>query len=496
VVEWTAEHRFRAVSTKASRYLWHPRVHEYYHETCHFFLITGENPSHSRSFIEAVTLLLRNQLDIESFTVNTVFGPYDVLLRVWLTTSARHRLIRALKKSHLDIGDVLEFTADRIDYGSVSFDQSISEDAISGLTLKIEQVVRAESRGEWTSESSAALDALAAAGLVAQLPAAPGYKFYMFFSEQGGIRNQPIKIAESTILATTARTKVQNVSLYTGAGFCDLILKGVLDRYEDILPAADEIHHDCRDLRLNSWTLVPADYGTSDDGETIDAIQSAMPDELESFLRESDGSRETVRREILSLDRNEKAALAELYRDARNNLSAREFERFADILTASLLADRKSLNQALSFLTSIEGDLRFVIPRLLAKTLGSDWPRISRSRLDSLGVSELRLGDVEIGDALKNWTLHQLLYAFSVLTSSWPAVDAEVVEFLPPEWRGGTNRLVGLRNDYTHSRLTELARDRSFTGELGERLRELMTAISFQIGLEDLQLAMTQGSRG
>jgi hypothetical protein len=311
----------------------------------------------------------------------------------------------------------------------------------------------------------------------------------MFLSERSGRRTQPSNYVVKTLLAVAEELPVTAVVVHDGVGFCDYVFKAVSPSYEDTLDIVQHLQDLAANLRLQAWTLVAADYGARSEGETIDALQSVFPRELEPFVvSRADAS--LVRREIKSLERRQRAALIDIHNEAKEQLTTPEFERFAEVLERSIVGDRKTLNQTLSFLTSIEGDLRYVLPRLLPRHLGASWYsdviRMWSQFADAGDAETVSLSDYDkrLAKSIDDWSLYQLMIILNRVLKDRPLLEVELEGYLAPDWRKSIRRIVDLRNDYAHSKLVEATRTRDYQGQWGARLRDLMLAIKFQLGVE------------
>jgi hypothetical protein len=478
------------------RLLWHPVVHEAYNERCHFYLLSGEDVSRRDTFSYSLRNFLHHQ-EIYSHTIHAVYGPYDAVLRVWLTQESRLRLLRQLKqaqeRAQLRIDDILEFASDQIEYAWNELPDIDATLVKRDYEKAIRSVVAADYSGDWSDEAIDQLAHLREANLVIDVPAAPGVKFYMFLSEEGRRRSQVPDLVIDSLLKEIRVRGIENPSLYFGVGFCDYVLKGVVPKFDDLLPAVNALRRTGKGTGLSPWTLVVADYSDeqqeSDEllcGETIDSLRAVLPPSVNDFLLFFDTNND-LRQEVTALSRVDQEALATLFSHARSVLETPDLTRFAEILRSSLVRSRKELNQSLSFLTSIEGDLRFVLPRVLNQAIGEQWlPQIR-----SLGLAELRAPGsaeenkwLEEGVPLSQWSLMELLTALRLANRQWPSVRSRLSEVLPPGWEMKIRELVGLRNDFAHSRLVDVTTSRDFATSWGSRLNQVVDAIAVQSMLE------------
>ena len=488
--------RFRG-GARDRRLLWHPAVHEAYAERCHIYLLTGEDASGEDTFSSSLNTFLHHQ-NISSHTIHAVYGPYDALLRVWLTQDTRLRLLRQLKqaqeRAQLRIDDILEFTADEIDYSWTAPAVAVSADVVRReWDQAVRTVVAADHADAWTPDAEKTLEALRSAGLVLEVPPADGVKFYMVFSEGAKRRTQLPDLVTHQLAQDATSLGVRNTSIYFGVGFADYMLKGVAEKFSEMLPLINGLRRSGKSFGLTPWTLVVADYAneTTDqgsNGETIDAVRATLPPSVSDLLNLFDADSE-LRKEAFALDQSDQDALALIFSEARRLLDdAQEVLRFAEILRHSLHRSRKELNQSLSFLTSIEGDLRFVLPRLLSSLVGQSWlPELriaGREYRDLEATDEDEVSWTHEESSIANWTLMDLMMATLVASKTWSSVGERLRSALGPNWQSNIRGLVSLRNDFAHSKLVDVNRSHEFAGPWGERLKDVIKAISFQRRLE------------
>jgi len=490
------------------RYVWDPTAHEAYGERCHIYLLTGEDASHRDTFSRSLRAFLQHQ-NIYSYTIHAVYGPYDALLRVWLTQDTRLRLLRQLKQAQasaqLKIDDILEFAADEITYGFSAGSPTVEADTIHlEYDRQIREVVAAEHSNVWGAEAHATFATLRDLHLIVPVPPAPGVKFYLFLAEGPHRRSQLPDFVVERLMSEAQRQEVRNASLYFGVGFCDYILKGIVSSFEQLLPTVNALRSVGKGSGLAPWTLVVADYGIARDtadpsliGETIDAVRITLPPSVSELLQFFDFD-DALRGNILALTREDQDALAALFSEARKTLDTPEARRFAEILRSCLRRDRKEINQSLSFLTSIEGDLRFVLPRVMSAQVGKSWLRDLREEGrrefgDETQASEDERAWLQEGTSPKQWSLIQLMFATLIAVRRWPSVATHLNRALPPGWEHSIRPLVNLRNDYAHSKLVDLSRAQDFTGEWGATLRSVIGAIAFQRRMEKLREELEGG---
>lgn len=484
---------FRSTSPFDERYVWHPRVHERYQEQCHFILLAGEDPSRSSTFTSALRDLLA-LLDIASATIHALYGPYDALVRFWATPGARKRFLVGLDDSGLEIYSTREFTAGAVAYSTVDLQPTLDE--IEQHINKVEEIVLADYRGVPDTIPHHYYTELERLGILVRVPPAPGAKFYLFLSEEANRQTQPADFVVRELMSSATAMGLKGLSIYTGVGFCNFVVKGIVPSYDEALVTINGLRRASKDLRLAPWSLVVADHANADVGETIDAVLSGLSLELENFLRvatDIDTERRQLRREVTSLNRDERAALEGLIANARREMRPEETERYFEVISAVILKDRKRLNKSLSFLTSIEGDLRFVLPRLLSRALGEQWWQQLQKTLQNAGEATEPPPEEEGTGAvapprskrIADWSLFSLFYALSVAESQYPERVAPLLkDRLPVGWNRRFRQVVSLRNDFAHSTIHGLVREGAVSGALGDTLENVAFSLSLQARLE------------
>jgi hypothetical protein len=469
-----------------------PEVHAAYDERCYFFLIAGRDPQRRSTFTEELDNLL-DRIDIESRLVHVVYGQYDALVRIWATESARQRFLRELHDGGLQIDGFVEFAADVVSYkfGSV---QSLPEDLTlsEGQRADVARVVRAEHEGDYDDDAVVALARLQVANLVLEVPPVAGVKLYMFFHPSGVNLAQPRDRTIVALAQEASSAGLQEVSLYGGVGFAQFLLKAWSSTYDGTLEAVNAVRRTAKDLQLSPWTLLVAD-GAKSIGETIDSVQSELPRALEDFIGDAKALpsdlQHALRRELASVPPSDRDVITARYREARELLSPSDVQRFVEIVAASVVGDRKIFNRSLSYLASIEEDLRWVLPRLLQAHLGPAW----LERVDEMGWTQRTSSDPGDDEDLPGVQGLSLALLLRLLRRSSEEIDVvrEGTSDLPSNWHKQIRSLLQLRNRFVHGSLWEYARQREFGARWGDYLPVLITSISLQTSLEDWAKSLT-----
>ena len=477
------------------RFIWHPQVHELFKEYCHIFLLSGQRGSGVRLVSGLTDLFGRLQLTPSSTSI--VYGTYDVLVRIWLTDAARSKFREALRTSDrdLDIEAYLEFAADEIDYGWMAQRPAashLSETLLWNHREQIQRVADAESSRRWSEQADTDLQALCESGLVHLIAPPDALKYYVFLTHTKGNSNLNDYVVE--VLrdrAHRAETDLDALTIYSGKGFCDYVLKSAASDYRSILGYVQSFQDAALHVGLRAWSLVPADSGSNEEGEALDGLLNKFPDALSPLLS-SVTHPESIRRTILGMPPAQQDSLASVYTDGCHLLAAgREQDRFCELLEAVMANQRKEINQVLSFLTSLEGDVRYVLPRIAASQgqAGIDRMRGVLARLISTRSPSEDAGNaVEPKGYVQRAYLSELMEVMRDLAEGFAAVGALMDQKLQPGWQRQTRLTVDLRNEYAHSRLTEKLLGVDFTSAPAQQsLRDLAHAIRFQVGMEHLR---------
>lgn len=480
--------------TSRTRLVWDPEVHDFYGERCYYYLIAASRVETAGTMSGDLARLLTS-LAIHSGTVHALFGPSDMLVRFWASAPARQRFIRGLRQSSLEIESIREFTAESVQYGASRLASPAEKQVAASRTL-IEESVRAERRDPGSAIEPQRAAELLRLGLVHVVPPTIGVKFFVFFKSRVGIESQPSSYVLREIARTAADTSLDGLSLYSGIGFADYILKAVVPEFGGLLPVVNELRRAGKGLHLNAWTLPVADFGTAKVGETVDAIDGDLSTELEALIgvAADDEARRTLRREIGSMSRDQQEGLTRLIRKLRPQAQGPDLERFDETVAACVRQSRKDLNRAASFLTSIEDDLRFFVPRFLAEKIGTGWLEDLRSvglQKDAPGSARLgtdeeeESGWIRPGTGPAQWSLYGLFSALNVAYRQFDGdLSAELDDLFGSDWRKEIRNIVSLRDDFAHGKFMAAVRGGKYDGELGAKLETLMIASRFQSTLE------------
>lgn len=473
------------------RLVWHARVHERFQEKYHIYLIAGRNTRSSDTFSQRFRKLFRS-LEIDSANVNAVYGEHDIAIGVWATPSSRQRLLRGIERANIDVHEIQEFVADETATILASSLQLPPELAtIDHERAQIEAIVRAV-RSQKQEDVEGLISSLINRGLIREDTTPRGVRFLMFLRHQANRKRQPPSYVFEEMVNLLRETALLSATISAGSGFADFVIDAIAPDFDSLLPAVNQLRIRAKELTLEPWTLPLADYSHASIGDSIDALNSQLSDSLEAFVTqvEPDEIEAQVRRELLSLESGVRGQLALLIDQVRVEIGDYELlQRFYEVLQAIVLKDRKLLNRSLSFLTSIEDDLREYLPRVMHACLGDDWVKKLKAEFDpgTLESMKTRLGQSFLDAKLQQWSLAMLLRALSTAYSSFPTEVGTVLHRqLPDGWRGKIHDIVIIRDQFAHGEIASLIKPKTeITVELNRVLLDIAFAIKFQHALEN-----------
>lgn len=484
------------------RLLWNPAAHEVVGERCSFFLLTASD-SLGAAMTEALKDIM-DRLSIHGATTHILYGVDDVLIRVWLTAERRRAFLRAIQSpnSGLKLEEFLEFRALEVFYDE--HDQSIQAPEAT-LFSRLEEIIASFRKTQSDNADRGRLVKKALRDrILIPFVSQVGVKVYLFlYTKQESVPRPDLAILSN--IAHEAGFK--SVSAYGGRGFCDAIIKGVLGQYHETLPAVQSVQAAIANLGYYSWTQVPADYGQNREGETLHLPDSSVEKILETLRGNSQGEGRLddadPKRAMDTLqDEQVRHSVKNILKYASDKLrTQREQERLESILYAVLTADRRTLNKRLSFLISIESNLRDLF-ELIAVRYGLDISHFTVSLdevHDSSAISRYQaaLQSGSIQEILRSTDLpilFAILGKFTILLSGYEELlNIRELEDLPvADWVDGAREFIELRNAYAHGLLLDSVLDYNFSENFWEEMRRVVDAISMQIALENQVLSMRQ----
>lgn len=454
---------FHSRDISARRYVWDPVVHKtLYGEDLSFFLLRLSAPT--LGVVADLEAVLR-RASIVSSCVYTVFGFYDALLRVWCTPEQRLRLIDELQNEFPDADFIREFRVDKAYYEDWSAHRhDLTFRTLQSFTGSIEA---ASGGATGKQDIPAALELLTKEGLLHVLD--PLKEF------PAGIEgDQLIKLyfaLSSTAFHVTAlepdvvRAAVSEVdilrakSVYTGDGFCDYLVKGMVARYRDVDRAAIQLQEaiERRRLAFRTMTLLIANQDAPE-SDFIDVSHVDVGRSLMRLVRTLGGG--TILNDLEALSESRRQDVRSVFDEFAPSLLDTAFERFfLGILEAGIRSDILMLGEKLSFITRLEALLRqFATSELWPPHLGSAWPQRVLAVANDLRREGKQRADIPGLTDPAQFTLSDYVRVTDKLVAVGEIEGPAVADRLGPDWRPSLHGILGLRNDVAHGNLYEPAK--------------------------------------
>jgi len=495
------------------RYLWDPRVHERFEEACYYYIIRALDPNDRLSVSRAVAQIVRAQ-DIGSGSVYSLFGFYDVLLRMWATETVRRRFLRALHSSDLiEVDDIRDFRAEHIVYSFAERTAPPVEE-IRVLDPQILLVEQAELNDSWDNnpEAERAFAELMELGCIHLVPPVEqGLKFYLVL-ERTKPRVLPLEHEQAQISAQLQTAGFQCTSIYSGKGtFADHLVKGVGKDFSDLYSQITPIRQAGRRLFLRSMTLPLANVVDGIETDQIDQLRVRSDPTIEDLLddlgREFDETgRKQLRIAAGALTISQRNALSEIYEEFNPAFLNTPFRpKFLATISGSLLRDIDRLDATVSFFNAIERDLRRLLPKILRDERGDtdiNWYNVLRSLIETEGLIDQPSDDDEAGvddegpgepraasfKGFESLTLRELLDVARLASKQWPEVGDVFTSWFYAGWEGDIRLLWSLRNDVNHGRFLDRSDFSEFDGSWGKDLQRLYLAGKIFNGLQGMRL--------
>jgi len=476
------------------RYVWDPVVHARHGEDCYFYLIRAADPESHTVLTTELNHLLRRE-DITSHSIYGVFGHHDALVRLWATETVRRRFLRALTTSVISPEELLEFRAEDIYYSFASSRPSLAE--VKAHDRQASIVVRAEVEDSWGRDDPAegAFDTLLKSSQIHEVPVIAGIKVYLVLSREhssvGTHRPEEVRRLREEM----AKAGFSSVSVYSGYGTIgDHLVKGIADvRFGSLWDMLSPVHKAASELGLRSMTLVIANMDSVVEADTLDNLRTqAIPlvDELLADIAElsksGDREIELLRTRVRELTLEQRNALLGYFSQISDGYRGTIlFERLVDLLRASLLNDSDAVITSVSFVTSIELEMRKCIAPLAREALGENWFSILIGQLD------LPSRDRESSGAnLTRLTLHDLFAALRALAETDRQVYDTLSAALGQRWSESFRTVEELRNNFAHGRLVDRAHFTDFDLTWGSALSSILAAARLSLGLRELRFSL------
>lgn len=487
------------------RLMWAPEVHKRYSERCYIYLLTSPNSSGS-SLVTGVKEVFK-RIGVSGATYHIVYGHMDAMVRVWMTSQKRAAFVRTIQSPavDLDLEAFYEFVSDEVEYSQLSRpdssdldDQEIQEDVRN-------VVEKCDRDGAIALSESDRVHRLLDRNLLFKYFAEPGIKAYLFIlSEEDALKN-----GRETLRRAISGLDFSCYSLYIGTdGFCSAIVKVIHSgEYSELLPKIEEVQRRILQHNLTCWSLVPADYMKVKEGELITPPAS---DEEEiyrelthSMNSRGDESRDKIRERLRDRQVLDNVQLAlnsakESFATLSSEQEARAYDRWVGILRAAILPDRKEFNRSLSFMISIESDIRDLIKEISAR-IDIDFDALKVPDRAGLDGSRVNLFNQKLHESRKLDSAiieadFQILIL--LLNTLSPHLSDKKLLHLISDWEDFADEFATLRNLYAHGVLLHSIRGYSYDESFWRRLDLVRKAIMMQISLEETLNDIIEETRG
>jgi|GEM_PF-2652122 len=471
----------------APAYNWHPAVHSrHYEETLCFVMIRLHEPLH-RPVADQVQDVLK-AAEIKHACAYPLFGPWDALVRAWLTEPSYLRLLQILQdsvdlKSDHNIDEFRGFTASEIRYfwnGSDSNLLAPNKAIRTAITSNIGAIERVAENpdspdfGTWTQ--------LQEEGLLFPRPSMPegGVKFYTCL-ERTSDKLAPKKEVEAIMEAMASSPidssgipMIERSTLYCGSGpLADYLVRSVADDFDDILALAVSFDRHLARTGLRPMTLLVANPGAVSESDHINDRRHFTPTDrstCELLELEEELFGEITHRQELNALVVEACELAEKDEHLRG-IHLR-------ILRATALNDQDELQSSLSYLLNFEPVFKKRLIREFFEVFGEDWLTQIRDICASSDDYKEH-ATTEMSKNLLGWSLGTFLVTARAIAKLHPGFRGRLATQLGDNWDAGTEDLVELRNDLAHGRVYEMSSLDSYDADRVDYLQRTMKAAVF-----------------
>lgn len=475
------ERRFSAVPPDCPRYTWDPAVHDHFEENCWFYILRASDAEWTIKLHSALEAKLA-EADVPGVTSYGLYGYYDALIRVWATEGIRRRVMRTFRSLAAVIEDIGEFRADHVT--STFATDHPNKETIYSLIPQIDQVQDAEAQAKYSASANESFDKLLANSIIHEVPPDSGVKFLMPLRRVADRQSLQADQEAQKLLASCQRSEIQAVSVYSGIGSFVHLIEGIKPSFEDLLPALLGVHETAQSVGLRTMTFPVANFPFLNESDVLSSrpshqipVSTGLAQEALQALRLQDD--QVV---LQGLTPQQLTAFLSLYTRFKAEFGTTgQWKRMSGILRASLLGEREELGDLLSFLTYIESDLRALLPRLLAREIGSRW-------YDALTSETSLTGNVV------EWTLRQYMDALRWANErSSDGVGAFLEPHLGESWTSGLRKVQDLRNEYAHGRLLTYPTFTTFDSDWGRVLDRVFEAAKVSKGLHSAVQELSKG---
>lgn len=434
---------FQAFDIHQGRLVWDPVVHRAYNEHCYYFLLRLRDPE-----IDVVGTIqgLLVQSKVESSCIYILYGYYDVLVRLWATDQKRGRFVKRLDEHRELIEDVKEFQAHKIEYLWATKPATVDDSSFPRYRPQVESVAKAIRLGNGVSDST--INELAAAGLVHRIAQREktGIKFYIALSRIPGPIESKVDLDRLKETLQQKNLPLNDVSVYSGIGFCNYFIKAVVGSYPEIVSATMVIFRDVRKLNLRPMTLLIAN-NDAPESDQIDLVWEELSvDLLQLGLLLGPGAE----RLISQLESHDRTEVGKVFGENCGFLGSPFESVFRALLVSRLQNDGELLGEKLAFLMRLEGLLRRFFVEVCTSAIGekTSWFKIVQDAAGRSSVDPAK-------NPAKEYTLHDLLTVMDKLIAEGTLSQEAVETVLGTGWKRNLDQVKDLRNAFAHGKLYE-----------------------------------------
>jgi len=437
---------FRASNIHDSRLLWAPNVHQRFDENCYYFLLRLRNPT--GDVVGTLGQLLARAL-VRSSCIYELFGHYDVLVRIWATHRRRNRFIQVLEASKNLIEDARDFQAYHIDYRWAE-NQSMSHEDLAPYVPRINQLCKSLATGQEVSQTE--LNEFVTRGLVHRLPSREEsyIKIYLALTRIPSAMEDKFEAEHVRELLDKAGSVLEDVSMYSGIGFANYLIKGMVSDFRKI----NEITVTLLEPAIQRYQLRPTTLIiANNDAPQSDEIDSEGDASLSLFHLEFWLGRDTAAL-IDKLSQSERDLVASVFNEFHTLLGTPFSTILEGLLVAKLRQDPILLGQQLVIIMKIENLLgRFFLDLYKSKLRiddegksVEDWFRIVREAATSCNLREGK-------HPAKDYTFHDFLVVTNKLIADRKLSRRDVEDVLGSDWYARLDKVKDIRNEIAHGRV-------------------------------------------
>lgn len=368
---------FRANRIDDDRLIWHPAVHELYDEVCSFFLLRFRN---TRDAATEIYARLTKELDscfIYSRYIFLLFGPFDVLIRIWaLPNNIKEfrRRIRAMGHNDVLLAREIQVERCRI-LTSGPLEHAPAATLVQNLIPEINVVANAASPPDQSRHTGrqddfsapatlAALARLEELGLILRARSPKnGFRFITVLQPEPGEHanmdvddicawitefNRGREFPEQTVRA----------AVYKGFGYADFLVTGIFASYTSLMDFSSFLVVKIKPTRIRTETYLNATIHSVEEDYILPSQVDLLPTDsrLMSFLAGAEDKQESVRKHFRELPGPLKERVRALFQNNEGELAHSQFEDpFRQFLLSRVSGDQRHLALALTSLLELEG---------------------------------------------------------------------------------------------------------------------------------------------